>query len=150
MESYVLIDAAGHEGVPQAIVYYRQGMPCRSLFARRPGVAPDDGDPWLLQLPETGVAACVSWLMTVERTTPIVSWLASDAPFDEVYAHLERLAHEVPPGRSAPPRFWDNRVFLRLQSELSPSQRGALLGPVDVWRVHDGEQYARMRRPAGR
>ncbi|RBI46255.1 DUF4123 domain-containing protein, partial [Xanthomonas oryzae pv. oryzae] len=146
--------------------YYLQDLPHRSLFARQPEAEHADLGPWLVQLPEFGQAPIEGWLRALELGHPAVAWLASAGDFDAVFDHLETcLDLRRPNGTLALLRYWDGRVFVRLQRILTANQRLQLLGPIARWRTRvlgedvvvslsatDGQEHsdARDHRAAGR
>lgn len=169
MQRYVLVDASARPDTPQALRYYLQDLPHlphRSLFARQPEAEHADLGPWLVQLPEFGQAPIEGWLRALELGHPAVAWLASAGDFDAVFDHLETcLDLRRPNGTLALLRYWDGRVFVRLQRILTANQRLQLLGPIARWRTRvlgedvvvslsatDGQEHsdARDHRAAGR
>lgn len=139
MHRYVLIDAAARPDTPQAIGHHAQDLQHRSLFAHQPEAEHADLGPWLMQLPEHGQSPVESWLLALEHNHPAVAWLTSEAAFEPVFAHLEgQLDIALADGSLALLRYWDTRVFRRLQRVMTAQQRLDLLGPIDIWRARVG------------
>ncbi len=89
MQRYVLVDASARPDTPQALRYYLQDLPHRSLFARQPEAEHADLGPWLVQLPEFGQDPIEGWLRALEQGHPAVAWLDSAGNFDAVFDHLK-------------------------------------------------------------
>ena len=82
------------------------------------------------------------WLNALEGTgdcVPCVSYLKSNCDFETVFAHLQSfLDLRLSNGASALFRFWDPRVFKRLQRVLTPEQSQSLMAPFSDWRTTNG------------
>lgn len=136
---FVLVDVSPDPQYPQVLTWHAQsaGLTCRSLFERQPEADLVDAGPWLAALPDEPFAQpMIAWITLVERAGPCVAWLESDADFEALFDHLEaQLDIELSDGDLAMCRFWDPRVWQRLQRILTLDQRLELLGPVDTWTV---------------
>ncbi|AWH54018.1 hypothetical protein C1924_12920 [Stenotrophomonas sp. ESTM1D_MKCIP4_1] len=143
MNRYVIVDAAAYADTPKALAWYAQDLPHRALLARQPEAAHASVGPWLLQLPAQAHTQVDGWLRALEQDRPVVAWLRSDAGFEAVYQHLETcLDLRRPNGNLALLRYWDGRVFLRLQAAFTLQQRRQLMGPLRQWRFQMlGERY---------
>lgn len=131
---YALIDAASSPDTPKALAFHTPGYKARSLFARQPEARHADSGPWLAVL--DGNSGLDSWLRALQLRPGAVAILESQAGFEQVFEHLEQcLDMRLPSGELAMLRYWDGRVFLRLQGVLSDEQKRALLGPVQSWTV---------------
>ncbi|MDH5821907.1 DUF4123 domain-containing protein [Luteimonas sp. RD2P54] len=135
MSRFVIVDAAAYDDTPRALHYYTRDLPRRSLFERQPEAKLADKGPWLVQLPDHPHTQVDGWLRALELEKPVVAWLTSNADFEHLFDHLERcLDLRRPNGKLALLRYWDGRVFLRLQRAFTPDQRRQLMGPIDQWR----------------
>ncbi len=143
MNRYAIVDASAYADTPKALAWYAQDLPHRSLFARQPEVASAAVGPWLLQLPAHVHTQVDGWLRALELNKPVVAWLTSEAEFEVVFQHLEAcLDLRRPSGKLALLRYWDGRVFLRLQRAFTLQQRRQLMGPLLQWHFQMlGESY---------
>lgn len=131
---YALIDAASSPDIPKTLAFYTQGHKARSLFARQPEAKHADSGPWLAVL--DGNSSLDSWLRALQLRPGAVATLESQADFEQVFEHLEQcLDMRLSSGALALLRYWDGRVFLRLQGVLADEQKRALLGPIECWTV---------------
>ncbi|MBO1748394.1 DUF4123 domain-containing protein [Stenotrophomonas sp. SI-NJAU-1] len=144
MNRYAIVDAAAYADTYKALAWYAQDLPHRSLFARQPEAAHASIGPWLLQLPAQAHTQVDGWLRALELDRPVVAWLTSEAGFEAVFQHLEACLDLCRPnGRLALLRYWDGRVFLRLQRAFTLQQRRQLMGPLAWWRFQIlGQAYA--------
>ena len=81
------------------------------------------------------------WLVPLSRDSPMERWIsdakppgwgfhfASDAPFDEILAHLRSLILIKRAGNTHIFRFWDGRILTRI-SRAMPGDIPRLLGPI--------------------
>ncbi len=147
MNRYVIVDAAAYADTPKALAWYAQDLPHRSLLARQPEAAHASVGPWLLQLPAQSHTQVDGWLRALELDKPVVAWLRSEAGFEAVFQHLEAcLDLHRPNGTLALLRYWDGRVFLRLQRAFTLQQRRQLMGPLRQWCFQMlGQHYALER-----
>lgn len=149
-DRFVLVDCAADPLLHRALVWHaeRAGLQHRSLFERQPEAEHTHAAPWLMALPiETQQRDLMSWLGLIERCYPCLGWLASEAPFDPLFDHLEeQLDAELPDDSLAILRFWDPRAWVRLQRILKPDQALTLMGPVLEWQVTLNGRALHMRR----
>lgn len=139
MLTYALIDGATRDDTTQAIRYYTQGFPARSLFTNQPERDLANAGPWLAQL--DGNTGLQRWLLALDISKGAVARLTSDASFDTVFCHLENcLELTLATGEKTLFRFWDGRVLDRLRYILSSRQLNDLLGPIDTWGVKLGSR----------
>ncbi len=138
---YALVDTAARADAADALRFHAGGHEARSLFIRQPESQHANAGPWLVAL--DGNPGMTGWLLALDMHPGAVAWLTSDVNFDALFNHLEscldlRLAN----GQLALLRFWDGRVFWRINSVLRPEQKGALMGPVTRWSVRlNGKQW---------
>lgn len=149
-DRFVLVDCAADPQLHRALVWHAEqaDLQHRSLFERQPEAEHAHAAPWLMALPvETQQRDLMSWLGLIERCYPCLSWLASEAPFDPLFGHLEaQLDAEMPDTGPALLRFFDPRVWVRLQRILNPDQALALMGPVLEWQVTLNRRPLHVRR----
>ena len=147
MNRYVIVDAAAYADTAKALAWYAQDLPHRPLLARQPAAAHASLGPWLIQLPAQHQTPVDGWLRALEMNKPVVAWLSSEAGFEAVFQHLEAcLDLRRPSGKLALLRYWDGRVFLRLQRAFTLQQRRELMGPLRQWRFQMlGQHYALER-----
>lgn len=140
MNTYLIIDCAVRSDAARTLRFYANDLPHRSLFLGQPEAGYADAGPWLVQMDES--TAMHGWLNALEGTgdcVPCVSYLSSTDDFESVFAHLQSfLDLRLSDGSSALFRFWDPRVFKRLQRVLSQSQLHSLMAPFADWRTTSG------------
>lgn len=126
------------------------GVPARSLFDGQPEQAEAAHAPWLLSVPrDARLPELTAWLDHRYRQGSAVSWLAAEADFDTLFAHLQaQLDVVLPDGALGLLRFWDARVFVRLPHVLALDQQIALMGPVLEWQVALDGQVSHLSRAA--
>ncbi|AJQ87061.1 hypothetical protein BE73_08080 [Xanthomonas oryzae pv. oryzicola] len=109
----------------------------RSLFVHQPEAEHMAAAPWLVELPLGAVHPGLdAWLAQLGRTAAGTTRLASEVPFDALFAHLEeQLDIEIPDGSLALMRFYDARAWLRYMEVLTLTQQLELLGPILEWQV---------------
>ncbi|AWH53226.1 hypothetical protein C1924_08550 [Stenotrophomonas sp. ESTM1D_MKCIP4_1] len=141
---YALIDTAVRSDAKQVLMWHTQGCPStvRSLFARQPERNHAHAGPWLVAL--DGNSGLQAWLQTLDMEMGAVAWLTADVGFESLFEHLETcLDIRLSDGGLALFRFWDGRVFWRIQSVLRLEQRRALMGPVTRWALQiNGQPWA--------
>lgn len=147
MNRYAIVDAAAYADTPKALGWYAQDLPHRSLLARQPEAMHASAGPWLIQLPAHPHSPVEGWLRALQLDRPVVAWLSSEAGFEAMFQHLETcLDLRRPSGSQALLRYWDGRVFLRLQRVFTRVQRRQLMGPVQQWRFQMlGQDYTLNR-----
>ncbi len=140
VHTYVIIDCAVRSDAALNLRFYASDLPHRSLFWGQPEAKHADAGPWLVQT--DGSAALHGWLNALEGTghgVPCVSYLSSAEDFEAVFTHLQSfLDLRLSNGASALFRFWDPRVFQRLQRVLTREQLHSLMSPFSEWRTTSG------------
>lgn len=135
MNAYLIVDCAVRSDAADTLRVYAKGLLHRSLFHGQPECKHADAGPWLVQL--DGVTTLHGWLNALERTgdrVPCVSYLKSNQDFETVFAHLQSfLDLHLSDGSPALFRFWDPRVFTRLQRVLTREQLQSLMAPFSEW-----------------
>lgn len=144
MYDYALVDGAARPDTAEAVRYYTQDPrhQARSLFARQPEAANADAGPWLVSL--DGNPGLRNWLHALDMLPGAVARLVAEVSFEPLFDHLEScLDMRLSDGSLALLRYWDGRVFWRIQGVLTPTQRLALLGPIARWSVYvEGQEWA--------
>lgn len=142
---YAIVDAAARPDTPQALRYFIEGHPARSLFENQPEHALGDAAPWLVQV--DGNPGMAGWLPALDLEAGAVTWLESPADFGRLYQHLQRqLDLRMPDGSLALLRYWDGRVFRRLLRVLDAEQKRELLGPIEQWQVTVDDRLYALRK----
>ena len=140
MHTYLIVDCAVRSDAARTLRFYAHELPHRSLFLGQPEAKHADAGPWLVQV--DGSTGLHGWLNALEGTgdcVPCVSYLSSTENFEAVFAHLQSfLDMRLSDGSSALCRFWDPRVFKRLQRVLTHDQRHSLMAPFSEWRTTSG------------
>jgi hypothetical protein len=140
MHTYLIVDCAVRADAARTLRFYAQDLPHRSLFLGQPEAKHADAGPWLVQV--DGNTGLHGWLNALEGTgdcVPCVSYLSSTEDFEAIFAHLQSfLDLRLSNGSSALFRFWDPRVFKRLQRILTPDQSHSLMAPFSEWRTTNG------------
>ncbi|MDV9042025.1 DUF4123 domain-containing protein [Stenotrophomonas sp. RAC2] len=135
MYTYLIVDCAVRPDAARTLRFYAQDLLHRSLFHGQPEAKHADVGPWLVKL--DGVTVLDGWLNALERTgncVPCVSHLKSNRDFETVFAHLQSfLDLHLSDGSRALFRFWDPRVFTRLQRVLTREQLQGLMAPFSEW-----------------
>lgn len=137
MNRYIIVDCAARSDAAQTLRFYAEGFAHRSLFQGLPEAQHADAGPWLVQVDES--MGLEGWLNALEGTgkcAPCVTHLASSLGFEAVFSHLQSfLDVQLPDSASALLRYWDPRVFHRLQRVLSQDQIQSLIAPFAEWRT---------------
>ena len=140
MHTYLLIDCAVRSDAARVLRFYAEDLPHCSLFHGQPEARHADAGPWLVQV--DGSTALHGWLNALEGTgdcIPCVSRLTSRQGFEPVLSHLQSfLDLRLSDGSSALFRYWDPRVFKRLQRVLTKDQLHDLMAPFSEWRFTSG------------
>ena len=78
----------------------------------------------------------LEWLISRDVSSPLVSWLWSETPFESLAKHLRsNLFTRLPDGRRALFRYYNPTVRRALQGVLSEAQHAELMRPVAYWQV---------------
>jgi len=148
---FILIDCARSEDLHPALQAHVRAThaSCRSLFTRRPEAPLEASGPWLLQTPwDRPVLEPTHWTHRLVHKG-VAAWLTSEQGFAEVFEHLHGCVDvALPAGTTGMLRFWDPRVFERLQRTLTLDQRIALIGPVSTWETCLEGAWSRLDRDA--
>ncbi|MBN6152794.1 DUF4123 domain-containing protein [Xanthomonas sp. AmX2] len=136
---FALIDCAADPDRMATLQYHAasDGLQHRSLFDRQPEAKHAAAAPWLLALPHGAVRPTLDpWLMQLGRSNAGLTRLASEAPFEALFDHLEaQLDIALPDGSLALMRFFDPRAWLRYAGVLTVDQQLQVLGPVLEWQI---------------
>ncbi|NWC10766.1 DUF4123 domain-containing protein [Pseudomonas agarici] len=147
MTRFVIIDALTRPDTLNAILFYAEALPHRSLFDGQPEATLAHAGPWLVQLSDHGPGNIEAWLSALERNEGAVTWLTSEATFTVLFQHLQtHLDITLPDGSLALLRFWDGRTFHRLEWVLTLEQLLELMGPVTSWRANAGRFQVNLQR----
>lgn len=138
-QRYALIDCAQADGLHASLIAQAQAAQtdAASLFDGQPEAPHAASAPWLVAVPlDQRTRELTAWINHRQHDSVAVSWLAAECDFDKLHAHLQScLDAQLPDGSIGLLRYWDTRVFLRLQRVLRPNQQIALMGPVLEWEV---------------
>ncbi len=137
-QRFALVDCAADPQLHPTLLHHArsESFQHRSLFARQPEASHAASGPWLLEIPAT--QALNHWLTHLQHRgqVPCVTWLASEAPFDPLFDHLEtQLDLALPDDALSLMRYYDPRAWLRYQAVLTPKQTLTLMGPILEWQV---------------
>jgi hypothetical protein len=116
------------------------GVACRALLENQPEVALMAHGPWLIEVPfGHAYDDLTRWLHQIANPNDAAAWLACETDFDALFAHFEQLLDVAfPNGELGLLRYWDARVFARLQRIFDPEQLVYLMGPILEWEIRLG------------
>ena len=144
---YGLVDGLQYETRRGERLDDRNGF--ASLFHGTPDSALAHAGPWLVDVETVGDGVTAD-LARLERETPSVTWLISEADQHGLAQLLQlQLDARLPDGRIALVRFWDPRVLAELVNVLNQEQRETFFAHIHEWhllrngeRVHIGRAHA--------
>lgn len=149
-QRFALVDCAQDDALHAALLHqaHTADVPVRCLFDGQPEAEWPAQAPWLLAVPlNERTRDLTAWLNHHHHESAAVAWLAADGHFDALFVHLQgHMDALLPDGSLGLLRFWDARVFVRLQRVFALDQQVALMGPVLEWQIHLGGEFYHVSR----
>lgn len=132
-QAYVLLDPAQIEHLPERLFELNAGAQVRALYQHTVYHALASLGPVLIRVqPHSELAQT----FTREWAASAGIWLESEAPEQVLCEHLRSLIHaRVEGGATVFFRYYDPRITALWLSDLPPSQRDRLMGPVRLIRL---------------
>lgn len=107
---------------------------CAGLFKGTPDESLNDVEPLLLDPLNIPTSHGISWLIQNEKAKPMLLWLVSDAPMNELAPHLRSLlSADLPGAPNALLRYYDPRVFHKLMQVLDAGQKSLFFANAPQW-----------------